>query len=210
MPPENNTCFPFPQQLSQLPQSTESEAGGWGGESYKEIRESLTSLGRSMGCFTRQMEKDQHYLSFICSHTLRAACSAATVDSLSGCHGVVNVGFVALLVFEGAALFSFILNCHNMFLNLNLFCTDGAWSLGKWSLNWFIKIELGYEKRYFCAALIPNTHFKKIQHSVSTQQASYVLTQMHTRITVDFQVRLDLDTYGVHCKMQLQNLWVMF
>ena len=162
MPPENNTCFPFPQQLSQLPQSTESEAGGWGGESYKEIRESLTSLGRSMGCFTRQMEKDQHYLSFICSHTLRAACSAATVDSLSGCHGVVNVGYVALLVFEGAALFSFVLNCHNMFLNLNLFCTDGAWSLGKWtSLNWFIKFELGYEKRYSCAALIPNTHFKK-------------------------------------------------
>ncbi|KAI9537559.1 hypothetical protein NQZ68_023804 [Dissostichus eleginoides] len=32
-------------KLSQLPQSTESEAGGWGGESYKEIRESLTSLG---------------------------------------------------------------------------------------------------------------------------------------------------------------------
>lgn len=54
----NNTRFPFPQQLSQLPQSTESEAGGWGGESYKEIRESLTSLGRSMGCFTRKMEED--------------------------------------------------------------------------------------------------------------------------------------------------------
>jgi len=52
---ENNTRFPFPQQL---PQSTESEAGGWGGESYKEIRESLTSLGRSMGCFTRKMEDD--------------------------------------------------------------------------------------------------------------------------------------------------------
>lgn len=52
----NNTRFPFPQQLSQLPQSTESEAGGWGGESYKEIRESLTSLGRSMGCFKRKME----------------------------------------------------------------------------------------------------------------------------------------------------------
>lgn len=56
--PVNNTRFPFPQQLSQLPQSTESEAGGWGGESYKEIRESLTSLGRSMGCFTRKMEED--------------------------------------------------------------------------------------------------------------------------------------------------------
>lgn len=56
--PVNNTRFPFPQQLSQLPQSTESEAGGWGGESYKEIRESLTSLGRSMGCFTRKMGED--------------------------------------------------------------------------------------------------------------------------------------------------------
>lgn len=56
--PVNNTRFPFPQQLSQLPQSTESEAGGWGGESYKEIRESLTSLGRSMGCFTRMMIED--------------------------------------------------------------------------------------------------------------------------------------------------------
>ncbi|XP_010783650.1 protein SCAF8-like isoform X2 [Notothenia coriiceps] len=43
-------------KLSQLPQSTESEAGGWGGESYKEIRESLTSLGRRMGCFKRKME----------------------------------------------------------------------------------------------------------------------------------------------------------
>lgn len=58
MLPVNNTSFPFPQQLSQLPQSTESEAGGWGGESYKEIRESLTSLGRSMGCFTRKMEEN--------------------------------------------------------------------------------------------------------------------------------------------------------
>lgn len=56
--PLYNTRFPFPQQLSQLPQSTESEAGGWGGESYKEIRESLTSLGRSMGCFTRRMIAD--------------------------------------------------------------------------------------------------------------------------------------------------------
>ncbi|MED6235333.1 hypothetical protein ATANTOWER_023513 [Ataeniobius toweri] len=45
-------------KLSQLPQSTESEAGGWGGESYKEIRESLTSLGRSMGCYTRRMIED--------------------------------------------------------------------------------------------------------------------------------------------------------
>lgn len=56
--PVNNSCFPFPQQLSQLPQSTESEAAGWGGESYKEIRESLTSLGRSMGCYTRRMIED--------------------------------------------------------------------------------------------------------------------------------------------------------
>lgn len=59
----NNTHFPFPQQLSQLPKSTESEAGGWGGESYKEIRESLTGLGRSMGCFTkidgRKLKKKQ-------------------------------------------------------------------------------------------------------------------------------------------------------
>lgn len=50
----NNTRFPFPQQLSQLPQSTESEAGGWGGESYKEIRESLTSLGRKYGLFHKE------------------------------------------------------------------------------------------------------------------------------------------------------------
>lgn len=55
--PVNNTSFPFPQQLSQLPQSTDSEAGGWGGESYREIREPLTSLGRSMGCFTRKMDE---------------------------------------------------------------------------------------------------------------------------------------------------------
>lgn len=67
----NNTRFPFPQQLSELPQSTESEAGGWGGESYKEIRESLTSLGRSMGCFTRKMEEDLNHLILICSHTPR-------------------------------------------------------------------------------------------------------------------------------------------
>ena len=69
----NNTRFPFPQQLSQLPQSTESEAGGWGGESYKEIRESLTSLGRSMGCFTRKMEEDSNLFNLICSHTPREA-----------------------------------------------------------------------------------------------------------------------------------------
>ena len=55
--PVNNTSFPLPQQLSQLPQSTESEAGGWGGESYREIKEPLTSLGRSMGCFTRKMDQ---------------------------------------------------------------------------------------------------------------------------------------------------------
>lgn len=53
----NNTSFPFPQQLSQLPQSTQREAGGWGGESNREIREPLTSLGRSMGCFTRKMDQ---------------------------------------------------------------------------------------------------------------------------------------------------------
>lgn len=53
----NNTRFPFPQQLSQLPQCTESEAGGWGGESYKEIRESVTSLGRSMGCLQGRWKK---------------------------------------------------------------------------------------------------------------------------------------------------------
>lgn len=66
----NNTHFPFPQQLSQLPKSTESEAGGWGGESYKEIRESLTSLGRSTGCFTRQTDGISKSLSlFSPTHT---------------------------------------------------------------------------------------------------------------------------------------------
>lgn len=88
----NNTRFPFPQQLSQLPQSTESEAGGWGGESYKEIRESLTSLGRSMGCFTRKMEEDKSHWSLIHSHTPREVgdlcCGPlwrATLPT-SGCH----------------------------------------------------------------------------------------------------------------------------
>lgn len=57
MLPVNNTRFPFPQQLSQLPQSTESEAGGWGGESYKEIRESLTSLGRKYGLFHKNDDR---------------------------------------------------------------------------------------------------------------------------------------------------------
>ena len=92
--PVNNTRFPFPQQLSQLPQSTESEAGGWGGESYKEIRESLTSLGRSMGCFTRKM--GEGCSSLICSHT-----PVEAEFLLSGCHPLVDVEFSET---EGAIL----------------------------------------------------------------------------------------------------------
>lgn len=85
----NNTRFPFPQQLSQLPQSTEREAGGWGGESYKEIRESLTSLGRSMGCFTRKMEVDEKSFELnLLPHTVR-------IGTLT----VAAVGWTALWLF---------------------------------------------------------------------------------------------------------------
>lgn len=54
--PVNNSCFPFPQQLSQ---STESEAGGWGGESNREIREPLTSLGRRWAVSNKEHGRSQ-------------------------------------------------------------------------------------------------------------------------------------------------------
>lgn len=97
VPPVNNTSFPFPQQLSQLPQCTENEAGGWGGESYKEIRESLTSLGRSMGCFTRKMEEDLSFIFNLLPHSQRCLTSSvACVDTLSGCPVLLSLLVVYL------------------------------------------------------------------------------------------------------------------
>lgn len=104
----NNTHFPFPQQLSQLPKSTESEAGGWGGESYKEIRESLTSLGRSMGCFTRQMDGISKSLNLFLPHTHTEqwgggggggegpgfCCCCGHVTATAVCHKVVGASWL--------------------------------------------------------------------------------------------------------------------